>query len=137
MDLLTPHIAGYTLEGLLNGTLQCHRELCHFLEVEPLVPRSPPTPPAPFLHLDAAHRADDEALADLLAPLPHPRRRPDLARRTTAAADPAELRRRFDRFRRDYTGRREFAAIRVHLDHASPALLDTAAALGFQICARQ
>ncbi len=139
VDLLTPHIAGYTLEGLLNGTLQCHRELCHYLEVEPSwFPDPRQLPPAPFLHLDAAHRTDDEALADLLAaacPIPAD----DQAWRAerTAAADPADLRRRFDRFRKNYTGRREFAALRVHLDHASPSLLDTAAALGFQICARQ
>jgi hypothetical protein len=94
--------------------------------------------PISFLHLDAAHRADDEALADLLAAAcPIPDDDQTWRAERTAAADPAELRRRFDRFRRDYTGRREFAAIRVHLDHASPALLDTAAALGFQICARQ
>lgn len=139
VDFLTPHIAGYSLEGLLNGTLNCHRELCHFLEVEPSwTPDPRQLPPPPFLSIDAAHRSDEEALADLLAaacPIPEDDRawRAEMA----AAADPADLRGRFDRFRKNSTHRREFSAIRVHFSGASPALLDAAAALGFQICAHQ
>ncbi|NLG35069.1 MAG: 4-phosphoerythronate dehydrogenase, partial [Lentisphaerae bacterium] len=102
VDYLTPHIAGYSLEGLLNGTLHCHRELSHYLEVEPSwIPDPRQLPSAPFLHLDANHRSDDEVLADLLAaacPVPDDDRswRAEMA----ASADPADLRRRFDRFRR-------------------------------------
>lgn len=67
-DFLTPHVAGYSLEGLLNGTLHCYRELCHFLEVEPTwVPDPRLLPPAPFIEIDAAHRSDDDVLAELLA----------------------------------------------------------------------
>ena len=138
VDFLTPHIAGYTLEGLLNGTLRCHRELCHFLEVEPAwAPDPRQLPAAPFIEIDAAHRADEDVLAELLAaacPIPEN----DRAWRAEATAtDPAELRRRFDRFRKNSNSRREFAAIRVHVSGASSALLDLAAALGFQICAHQ
>lgn len=138
VDFLTPHVAGYSLEGLLNGTLHCHRELCHFLEVEPAwTPDPQQLPPAPFFHVDAAHRPDEDVLAELLGAA-CPISADDRAWRAEMDTDdPAELRRRFDRFRKAYTGRREFAAIRVHLDHASASLLETAAALGFQICARQ
>ena len=136
VDFLTPHIAGYTLEGLLNGTLHCYRHLCQFLEVEPTWTPDPRLlPPAPFIEIDAAHRADDDVLAELLAtacPIPCDTR---AWRADMATPDPAELRRRFDRFRKNYTSRREFSAIRVHLAHATPALLETVAALGFQVCA--
>lgn len=135
VDILTPHIAGYTLEGLLNGTQTCYRELCHYLEVEPTwTPDPRQLPPAPFLHLDAAHRSDEEVLADLLTsacPIPEDDRK---WRAQMTATDAAELRRRFDHFRQTYTSRREFATIRAHIAHASPALLDAAAALGFQVC---
>ena len=138
VDFLTPHIAGYSLEGLLNGTLQCHRELCHFLEIEPSwAPDPRQLPPAPFLQIEAARRPDEDVLADLLAaacPLPDDDR---AWRADMAIDDPAELRRRFDRFRRNYQARREFSAIRVHLSHASPSLLETVAAFGFQVCAHQ
>lgn len=139
VDLLTPHVAGYSLEGLLNGTLHCHRELAHFLEVEPSWSPDPrQLPPAPFLQIEAARRPDEDVLADLLAaacPLPDA----DRAWRAEmeAASGTDDLRRRFDRFRKDYSSRREFSAIRVHLSHASPALLETAAAFGFQISSHQ
>lgn len=138
VDFLTPHVAGYSLEGLLNGTLHCYRELCHYLEVEPAWTPDPRLlPPAPFVEIDAAHRADDDVLAELLAagcPIPEDDR---AWRAEMTTDDPAELRRRFDRFRKNYQSRREFAAIRVHLTHASTALLETVAALGFQVCAHQ
>ena len=138
VDFLTPHVAGYSLEGLLNGTLHCYRELCHYLEVEPTWTPDPRLlPPAPFVEIDAAHRAGDDVLAELLAagcPIPEDDR---AWRAEMTTADPAELRRRFDRFRKNYQSRREFAAFRVHLSHASPALLETVAALGFQVCAHQ
>ena len=138
VDFLTPHIAGYSLEGLLNGTLRCHRELCHFLEVEPSWTPDPRLlPDAPFLSLDAANRPDEDVLADLLAaacPIPDDTR---AWRADMTTADPAELRRRFDRFRKNYQNRREFASIHVQLSHASSPLLDTVAALGFQVSAHQ
>lgn len=138
VDFLTPHVAGYSLEGLLNGTLHCYRELCHFLEVEPTwTPDPRQLPPAPFVAIDAAHRSDEDVLAELLAaacPIPEDDR---AWRAEMTTDDSAELRRRFDRFRKNYQSRREFAAIRVHLSHASPALLDVVAALGFQVCAHQ
>ena len=138
VDFLTPHVAGYSLEGLLNGTLQCHRELCHFLEIEPTwTPDPRQLPPAPFIEIDAARRPDEDVLAELFAaacPIPEDDR---AWRAEMTTDDSAELRRRFDRFRKNYQSRREFAAIRVHLTHASPALLETAAAFGFQVCAHQ
>lgn len=139
VNYLTPHIAGYTLEGLLNGTLHCARELAHFLEVEPAwTPDLTQLPPAPTIALDAAGRHDEEVLAELLitgCPIPADDRawRAEMA----AASDAADLRRRFDTFRKNYTSRREFAAIRAHLANATPALLEAAAALGFQISAPQ
>ncbi len=138
VDFLTPHIAGYSLEGLLNGTLNCHRELCHFLEIEPTwTPDPAQLPPPPSLQIDASHRTDDETLAEILAaacPIPDDTR---AWRAEMTTSDPSELRRRFDRFRKNSNHRREFASIRVQLSHASPALLETVAALGFQVCAYQ
>jgi len=138
VDTLTPHIAGYSLEGLLNGTLHCYRELCHFLEIEPAwSPDSRQLPDPPFLSIDAAHLSDEEVLAELLAascPLPEDDR---AWRAEMTTSDTAELRQRFDRFRRSHLNRREFASIRVHFSHASSALIETAAGFGFQVCAQQ
>ena len=139
VNYLTPHIAGYTREGLLNGTLHCARELAHFWEVEfTWTPDLTQLPPAPTVALDAAGRHDEEVLAELLtAGCPIPADDQAWRAEMAAATDATNLRHRFDTFRKNYTSRREFAAIRAHLTHATPALLATAAALGFQICAPQ
>ena len=70
-------------------------------------------------------------------PAPVVRRDTRAWRAEMTTPDSAELRRRFDRFRKNYSSRREFAACRLHLHHASPALLETAAAFGFQICSHR
>jgi len=138
VDFLTPHIAGYSLEGLLNGTQHCYRELCHFLEREPIWspdPRLLPDPP--FLSIDATHRSDEDVLAELFAqacPLLDDDREWRAEMTTT---DPIELRHRFDRFRKSHLNRREFASIRVQLSHATPALTERIAAFGFQVYAQQ
>lgn len=136
VDILTPHVAGYSLEGLLNGTRHCHRELCHFLEVEPSwAPDPRRLPETPFIQIEAAHRSDEDVLAGLLAaacPIPDDTR---AWRAEMTTGDPAELRRRFDRFRQNHSSRREFSGICVHLSHAVPSLLETVAAFGFQVCA--
>lgn len=138
VDYLTPHIAGYSLEGLLNGTRQCYRELCHYLEVEPVWNPDPRRlPAAPLLSIDAAHRSDEDVLAELLSsacPIPEDDRS---WRAEMQTGDSTELRLRFDRFRKAHLNRREFASIRVQFSHASPALIETAAGFGFQVSAQQ
>jgi len=138
VDFLTPHIAGYSLEGLLNGTQQCYREFCHFLEREPTWSPDPRLlPDSPFLSIEAAHRTDEDVLSELFAqacPLPDDDREWRAEMTTT---DPVELRHRFDRFRKRHLTRREFASIRIHLSHATPALTERIAAFGFQVYAQQ
>jgi erythronate-4-phosphate dehydrogenase len=121
VDFLTPHIAGYSLEGLLNGTLHCHRELCHFLEIEPPGPPTPASSPRPLPR--NRRRPPPRRRRPRRPPrrrLPHPRRRPRLARRNDhhrPRRTPPPLRPLPQELP---TSRREFAAIRVHLAHASP-----------------
>lgn len=131
----TPHIAGYTLEGLLNGTLHCRRELCHYLEIQPAPPVALPDWPAPpVLHLAAEGLSDTEVLSAVLSkacPLPSDSAAWRACARTAVTDD--DLRQRFDAFRKAYTVRREFAAHRLQLSGAPAATIDLLAALNFQI----
>ncbi|MDR0993872.1 MAG: 4-phosphoerythronate dehydrogenase [Verrucomicrobiota bacterium] len=137
VDALTPHIAGYSLEGLLNGTLQCYRELCHYLELEPTwTPDARMLPVPELFSCNAAGHSDEEILCAILThACPIPTDSKAWRAEMKAAADERDLRMRFDRFRRNYPIRREFAAHRIQLSNASGALLDAITALGFQICA--
>ncbi|NLB66019.1 MAG: 4-phosphoerythronate dehydrogenase [Lentisphaerae bacterium] len=133
-DYLTPHIAGYSLEGLLNGTLQCHQQLARHLNREPTwTPDPRQLPPLPVLHVNAANRSDHDTLAEVLAaacPIPTDDHAWRHIMQTTSTSS---LRTAFDQFRKNYTNRREFSACRLHLANASPSLRDTLAALGFQL----
>lgn len=134
---LTPHIAGYSYEGLLNGTLQCRRELARYLELD-LPDWTPPPdalpPPPPPITLSGKGKSPTEILAAVLSSAcPIPADSAAWRAQARTAPDEAALRSRFDTFRRTYTARREFTAHRLLLSDCPPDLLDLLAALGFQI----
>jgi len=138
VNTLTPHIAGYSLEGLLNGTRNCYRELCHYLELEPSWSPDPRLlPEAPHFTLDATHRSRQDVLTELFiqaCPIPDDDRE---WRAEMTTSDPTELQHRFDRFRKRHLNRREFASVRVQLSNASPELIESVAGFGFQVYAQQ
>jgi len=119
VDIGTPHIAGYSLEGKLNGTDLVYRAACRFFGVEPIwraVAAAPPRPEglplrgfmrgdAELQHLD---REGIAALADAVAAV-YPVLRDDEALRRTAGMDAAERGRAFDLLRKTYPTRREFS----------------------------
>jgi erythronate-4-phosphate dehydrogenase len=124
-DIATPHIAGYTYDGKVAGTLMVYRAACRVLGVEPVWTPDAlmPEPAVPELRVEAAHRTRDAVLHDAVQ------------RVYAIAADDAALRRdpaAFDALRRDYPVRRAFAATRVTgADDAADAVA-CLAALGFR-----
>ena len=134
--LLTPHIAGYSLEGLLNGTLHCRRELAHYLEADPDwtpdVSQLPPPPPP--VRMDGRGRSPSDLLAAVLsAACPLPADSAAWRAQARTADGSADLRARFDAFRKGYTARREFAAHRLQLQGFPDELVDILGGLGFQV----
>ncbi len=115
----TPHVAGYSSDGKINGTVMVYHACCRFRGIEPVwAPPDPPAVPAPgslpHLEFDATGK-DFQALAhDILTTLydlPA-----DHARMRDVLAIPESLRlQAFDRLRRDYPHRREFAGARVSI----------------------
>jgi erythronate-4-phosphate dehydrogenase len=120
VDIGTPHIAGYSLEGKVNGTAMVYRAACAFLGVEPSWNADaaiPPRAPGPALqgfgegdtalaHLD---RAGISALADVVSSV-YPILRDDEALRKTVGMSAAERGKAFDLLRKTYPVRREFSA---------------------------
>lgn len=119
VDIGTPHIAGYSLEGKLNGTAMVYRAACAFLEVEPAwkpefaaPPRDPGLPLKGFAagdttlaHLD---RKGIAALADAVTAA-YPILRDDEALRKTVGMSAADRGKAFDLLRKTYPARREFS----------------------------
>ncbi|HBA82555.1 MAG TPA: 4-phosphoerythronate dehydrogenase [Verrucomicrobia bacterium] len=134
-ELGTPHIAGYSFEGRLNGTLAVYRELCHFLEVEPVwKPEEQLFPKAPEIKLDAQGLSDETALWEIVRQA-YDIEKDDAALRQGPTDSDAAWGMHFNSLRRNYASRREFSAIRIQLRHAGTELLEKTAALGFQIAA--
>lgn len=119
VDIGTPHIAGYSLEGKLNGTALIYRAACEFLGAEPswdpaaaAGPRPPGLPIAGFAEGETLHAGLDRhgvaALADAVTAA-YPLLRDDEALRKTVGMSAAERGRTFDELRKAYPVRREFS----------------------------
>jgi erythronate-4-phosphate dehydrogenase len=119
VDIGTPHIAGYSLEGKLNGTAMIYRAACAFLGVEPawdpastLPPRGPGLPIAGFGEGEAAFAGLDRGgvaeLAGMVAAV-YPILRDDEALRKTVGMSETERGKAFDVLRKTYPVRREFS----------------------------
>ena len=114
VTLGTPHVAGYSSDGKINGTVMLYHACCRFWGIEPTWTPPPDLPTtlapgtSPHIEFDATGK-DFQTLAHDMAttlydlPGDHARMREVLAlpkpRRPQA----------FDRLRRDYPHRREFA----------------------------
>jgi erythronate-4-phosphate dehydrogenase len=143
-DLATPHIAGYSYDGKVRGTEMVYRGACGFLGVEPAWSPAAllPPPAVPLIALDAASaRAaagegpahDDEAALREIVRRVYDVEADDRGLRGAAASDRAVRGVQFDRLRKTYAVRREFAFSTVRLQNASPALAAAVAGLGFNV----
>jgi erythronate-4-phosphate dehydrogenase len=122
-DLATPHIAGYSFDGKVNGTRLIYKAACrHFGLPATWTPQLPAVPP---LTVAIAPGEDDE----------------DALRRIIRScydivADDARLRtdpKKFDQLRAEYPVRREFFNTTLALPGAGESLRQKCAALGFRV----
>ncbi|MCX6546200.1 MAG: 4-phosphoerythronate dehydrogenase [Acidobacteria bacterium] len=134
VDIGTPHVAGYSLEGKLNGTAMVYDAACRFLGVEPAwhagATALPPSLPPPTVN--AAGRNEVEVLADVVAAV-CPIARDHEALRRTAPMTPGERALVFDELRSTYQMRREFRQTTVTVTGGSPELISTLRALQFHV----
>ncbi|MEE9369780.1 MAG: 4-phosphoerythronate dehydrogenase [Pontiella sp.] len=132
-DLTSPHIAGHSYEGKINGTIACYNELCNFFEIQKTwdIARSLPSPEVPFIEIDCAGRDDEEVLHDLIKQL-YDIETDDKLIREAAIKDEIDRARNFDRLRKTYRTRREFMNTEVQATNASDSLLRKIKALGFK-----
>jgi erythronate-4-phosphate dehydrogenase len=129
----TPHIAGYSYDGKIAGTLQVYRAVCEHLGVEPA------WDPSVYLSEDAPEPIDitgiedkDEAVRFAVHSV-YDVRTDDKPLRTILSMPPDKRGAHFDGLRKNYPRRREFHTATVN---ASPEQADAARALhglGFRV----
>lgn len=129
-ELATPHIAGYSWDGKIRGTLMLHRACCrHFGRVSTWVP---PNGPDESAAIDLPPGPDP--LESRLLPLvrrSYSIRRDDRRLRRMLRLPPDARGRYFRKLRREYPVRREFSSVCVRTE--SPADSEVATRLGFQV----
>ena len=126
--IATPHIAGYSYEGRLNGTVMIYRAACQFFELAPRDMEVLAGDPRVDLNVDARGMTDVE-LVESVVKRAYDILRDDAALRSTCA----NMGKHFTALRNGYPDRREFPAHRVRLANASPAAADCLRRLGFEI----
>ena len=132
-DLASPHIAGHSYEGKLNGTIACYNELCNFFEIAKdwNVAATLPDPEVPLIALDCRGRDDEEVLNEIISQIYNIEEDDRLIRETAVHCE-IDRARGFDALRKNYRMRREFMNTELQLAHASQTLLRKCAALGFK-----
>jgi len=127
----TPHIAGYSFDGKVNGTRQIHEAACRFLGVEPGWDATPllPAPECPRVSVDGASpsavRDAVRAVYDIMLD--------DAAMRQLLDAPAGDRPRLFDRLRKEYPRRREFFNTCATVSPSNPAVEAMLAGLGFVV----
>ncbi|MDE0404430.1 MAG: 4-phosphoerythronate dehydrogenase [Nitrospira sp.] len=136
VTLGTPHVAGYSSDGKINGTVMVYHACCRFRGIEPVwAPPDSPAAPAPgslpHLEFDATGTDFQPLAHDMLTTLydlPA-----DHARIRDILTVPKPLRpQAFDRLRRDYPHRQEFAGTPISITGGTPTLFARLQTLGIR-----
>jgi len=131
-DIATPHIAGYSFDGKVNGTAMVYRAACEFFgrpaEWDPASVM--PEPPNPYLTA-RANCSDEDALRDLILTV-YDIEADDYKLRKMKAVPPTEQGAYFDLLRKTYPDRREFHNTFVEAVGVRPSLRAKIAGLGFR-----
>jgi erythronate-4-phosphate dehydrogenase len=123
--IATPHIAGYSFDGKVNGTRMIYEAVCGFFKRPPTW--SPQLPPPPVSRIELAVSSGEEEEEIL---------RRVVRRVYDITSDDAALRanvRAFDKLRAEYPVRREFFNTELVLRGASEELRAKLAVLGFKM----
>ncbi len=133
----TPHIAGYSFDGKVNGTIMVYREACVWAGAKPTWDADAmlPAPAVPVISADSGGRDDEDVLGDVVSSV-YDIMYDDAAMRAmigdTSCTDAAERGRRFELLRKKYPIRREFRFTTIRAKNFRPQLEAKIRGLGFK-----
>ena len=134
VDIGTPHIAGYSLDGKITGMIMIYKAVCEYFglgarfEIEDFLPE----PAIPQLRIETSTNNEQDALADAVQKIYNIRE--DDVRLRRVCEKPVEKRGEFfDSLRKNYPIRREFQNTRIVLENPCKSIEDKLAGIGFKI----
>jgi len=134
IEIGTPHIAGYSLDGKLNGTKQIYRAACEFLGVAPQwrMETALPVITEPAIRLEENLETNEKKLVTLIKHV-YDITADDRRLRASLNMPARERIRHFDDLRKKYPVRREFHNYVVKANLLETVLVDQIETLGFQL----
>ena len=134
VDIGTPHIAGYSLDGKIAGMIMIYEAACAYFGVgaEHRIEDFLPGAGVPELGVDAAAGSEQEALMGAVRAV-YDIRRDDAQLREIRECRAGKAGEFFDSLRKEYPVRREFVNTRVVLEGACESLSRKLAGIGFTV----
>jgi erythronate-4-phosphate dehydrogenase len=134
VDIGTPHIAGYSLDGKITGMIMIYKAVCEYFglgarfDIEDFLPE----PAVRQLRIEPSTDNEQDALADAVEKIYNIRE--DDVRLRRVCEKPVEKRGEFfDGLRKNYPVRREFQNTQIVLESSSKSIADKLAGIGFKI----
>lgn len=133
VELGTPHIAGYSLDGKANGVFQVYQAVCSYFNIEPQwqPAKSLPEPEKKEIRLPDDTSRSESLLANAIGQI-YDIRRDDTNLRKILTLSETEAARHFDQLRKTYPVRREFHHTTVILPREKRNLASALNVLGFR-----
>lgn len=134
VQLASPHIAGYSFDGKVNGTQMIYQAACDYFH-QPVnwnPQNAMPQPDQPEFRLNAANKSAEAVLNEAVRHA-YAITADDARLREITRLSPAEQGAYFDRLRKDYPRRREFSNYRILLRNGTNTLAEKLIWLGFRV----
>jgi len=134
VDIGTPHIAGYSLDGKIAGMIVVYKAVCEQFGIEPShsIGDFLPEPEVRQLRLDPNRASHIETLIAAVEAV-YDIRRDDVRLRGIQSARSGHAGEFFDNLRKEYAVRREFHNTRVVLERPCEPLARKLAGIGFKV----
>ena len=133
VDIATPHIAGYSLDGKISGTDGVYRALCRFLGLPARVSRDALTPVPPLQKLLFTDSVSADQATSVAMRATYDIRRDDALMRRLLKMDADARRLAFDYMRKNYSERREFSTLKIDANDCRSDTQQRLKRLGFQL----
>ena len=134
VDVSTPHIAGYSLDGKIAGMIMIYNADCEHFGLKPKykIENFLPPPTVPQITIEKMY-PDDQAILHGVVQQVYTINRDDFNTREIAMVEQEKRGKFFDDLRKNYPVRREFQNTIVYLKQSCPALAEVVKGIGFQV----
>jgi erythronate-4-phosphate dehydrogenase len=135
VEIGTPHIAGYSYDGKINGTMQIYNAFCEFLDHRSewrLDKSTLPQPAKPRIEIEHRAATLEEALRHIVMAA-YDICNDSAKLKTTITFSKQQRGRHFDDLRKNYPVRREFSSYKISASNLDEKLITMLRAIGFAI----